>query len=202
MRFATFIFITVFLNPLIQFSYKLPVKTVDRNLITTLSLTEIGEFGMLRKERANIPAHYHTGIDIKRPADNYLDEPIFPIAEGRVISIRRDGPYAQVIVEHNVESQLWTVYEHIAGISVNLYDSVSPDRPMARFMNKNELDAFGWQFDHFHFEILKIPPAKLMQRDSNPERLLSSYTLVCYSEEELNRKFYDPLEFLKQHIHH
>ncbi len=200
MRFTSIIIIILLLNPLAQLSYRLPVKTIDRNSITTLALTEIGDFGLLRKERAGIPAHYHTGIDIKRPSKNYQNEPVFPIAVGIVISVRRDGPYAQVIIEHEVERKLWTVYEHIAGITVNLYDSVSPDLPIARFMNKNELDAFGWQFDHFHFEILKIRPSKLMQRDSNPERLLSSYTLVCYSKEELNRKFYDPIEFLGEYM--
>jgi murein DD-endopeptidase MepM/ murein hydrolase activator NlpD len=186
----------------IQLSYQLPVRTIDRYSISSLSLTEIGDFGVLRKERAGIPAHFHTGIDIKRPTDNYQDEPVFPIAEGIVISIRRDGPYAQIIIEHEEGQKLWTVYEHIAGITVNLYDKVNPEIPIARFMNKNELDEFGWQFNHFHFEILKIHPNELAQRDSNPERLLSSYTLVCYTVEELTRKFYDPIEFFMQHLRH
>ena len=50
-----------------EFEYHLPIDTVNRKLTDTLQLTDIGEFGLLRKERQGIPAHYHTGIDIKRP---------------------------------------------------------------------------------------------------------------------------------------
>jgi len=87
---------------LISSSVLLPVDYGDRKDISRVQLTEIGEFGLMRKARVGIPAHFHTGIDIKRPGNNYHDEPIFPIAPGRVISKRTDGPYAQLIIEHNV----------------------------------------------------------------------------------------------------
>ena len=180
--------------------YSLPVNTPDRNSISQIELSEIGEFGLLRKERPKVPAHLHTGIDIKRPTKNYQTEPIFPIFEGVVISKRRDGPYAQLIIEHGNEQKFWTVYEHIAGIEVNLYDDVNPKTPIARFMNKNELNRYGWQFDHFHFEILKAQPLKLKPDRSKPERLYASYTLVCYTKEDLEKYFYNPLDFLEQHL--
>ncbi|MEQ8576034.1 MAG: hypothetical protein RIB63_18350, partial [Fulvivirga sp.] len=91
----------------------LPIDVTDRKSIYEIALTEIGEFGLKRKARPSVPEHLHTGIDIKRPGKNYLDEPIYPIADGVVISKREDGPYAQLIVEHNINGQyFWTVYEH------------------------------------------------------------------------------------------
>jgi hypothetical protein len=99
----------------------------------------------LRKARPGIASHLHTGIDIERPHSNY--EPIFPIAKGVVISKRDDGAFAQLIIEHSVKGKkVWTVYEHIAGIVPKLNDVVDPMNPIARFMTREELNRFGWQF--------------------------------------------------------
>jgi murein DD-endopeptidase MepM/ murein hydrolase activator NlpD len=179
-------------------NFYLPINSFNRQSTKTLLLTSIGEFGLLRKERPGIPAHYHTGIDIKRPANNYIDEPIFSIYNGIVISVRNDGPYAQLIIEHDGDQKFWTVYEHVAGIKVGINEHVTPDLPIARFMNKNELDKYGWQFDHLHLEILKIKPVIIKQDRSNPERRYSSYSLNCLTKEELNKYFYNPVEFFKR----
>ena len=182
-------------------NYYLPINTVNRKSINGLTLTDIGEFGLLRKERPGIPAHYHTGIDIKRPTKNYQNELIFPLAAGIVISKREEGPYSQLIIEHEDNNDvLWTVYEHIAGIKVNLYEHVQPNSAIARFMNIDELNKYGWQFDHFHFEILKVPPFKLKTNNLNPDRHFSSYTLLCYTMKDLNKYFYNPLEFISAKI--
>lgn len=185
-----------FLFSISKFEVDLPVNTPDRKLISSIELTDIGDFGLLRKARPGVPAHYHTGIDIMRPTKNYQVEQIFPVCEGIVISKRDDGPYAQLIIEHEGSPKFWTVYEHIAGISVALFDKVSPHSPIARFMNNDELDKHGWQFDHFHFEVLKQEPIRLKYEESMPERCFSSYSLLCYNEEDLHNYFYDPLEFL------
>ena len=95
----------------------LPIQAENRHSTKGLTLTSIGQFGLRRKARPNIPSHLHTGIDIKRPHQNYLDEPIYPIAAGKVISKRIDGPYAQLIIEHELNRRkVWSLYEHIAGI--------------------------------------------------------------------------------------
>lgn len=180
--------------------YRLPINTLERNSVSSLKLTKIGEFGLLRKERPKVPAHYHTGIDIKRPTSNYESEPIFSIFEGIVISKREDGPYTQLIIEHGDDRKFWTVYEHIAGVEVNLFDHVNTNTKIARFMNRNELNKYGWQFDHFHFEVLKVQPFKLKRNNLKPERLFSSYTLVAYTKEDLNKYFYNPLGFLEKHL--
>lgn len=177
----------------------LPVNTNGRTEVSNIELTPIGKFGLLRKARPHIPAHLHTGIDIKRPGKNYSSEAVFPISEGVVISKRTDGPYANLIIEHDYNgSKFWTCYEHIAGIFVNPGDRVDPQKPIARFMNKEELNTHGWQFDHVHFEILKVKPVPLRHNPSQPGRLFNSYTLSCYTDAELEKFYYDPLNFFKE----
>jgi len=165
----------------------------------SIRLTAIGAFGLWRKARPGIPAHLHAGVDIVRPSKNYDDEPIYPVSRGRVVGLRDDGPYAQIIIEHGTEpgDTLWSVYEHIAGIACRLGDSASPSRPIARFMNRRELNRYGWQFDHLHLEIMKARP----RAEAPPGRRfrLLTYGLTCYSREELESRYIDPLEFIKTH---
>lgn len=181
-------------------SFYLPIKAANRQSVNAISLTGIGEFGLVRKERPGIPSHFHTGIDIKRPVKNFEDEPIYSIHDGVVISVRRDGAYAQIIIEHGSSQKFWTVYEHVAGIKVHLNEQVTPHSPIARFMNINELNKYGWQFDHFHFEILKLKPTRIKPGNSTPERHYSSYSLTCFTKEELSKYFYNPIEFLTREL--
>ena len=177
----------------------MPVQTRDRHSADSIELTSIGKFGLLRKPRKNILSHYHTGIDIKRPNQNYVNEPVYPIAPGRVISRRDDGPYAQLIIEHQFRGMhFWTLYEHLAGILVPLNAEVSPDAPIGRFMNRDELNRYGWQFDHVHFEVLRLQPILLQPSSATPARHFSSYSLICFSQADLAKYFYDPLEFLTE----
>ncbi len=175
-----------------------PINSIDRKDFSKIKLTNIGQFGLIRIARSNVPEHYHTGIDIKRPNNNYDNEPIFPLSEGKVISIRTDGAYAQLIIEHEMNrKKFWTLYEHIAGIKVKVNDLVKPSIPIARFMNKDELNRFGWQFDHFHLEILKVRPKEMKPDKEHPERYFYSYTLTCYSLNDLHKYFFDPIGFMK-----
>jgi murein DD-endopeptidase MepM/ murein hydrolase activator NlpD len=178
----------------------LPINTGNREDILSVAITPIGQFGELRKPRREVPAHLHTGVDMKRPSGNYNNEPIFPIAEGRVISKRTDGPYAQLIIEHRTRGLVfWSLYEHIAGIRVKVNDMVSPLKPIARFMNREELDRYGWQFDHLHFEVLKIKPLPLAPNAKHPDRFYGSYSLVCYLPNELNACYFNPLLFIEEY---
>jgi len=181
--------------------FSIPINTSNRKDISSIQLTEIGKFGLIRKARKTVPAHFHTGIDIKRPNINYNNEPIFSIAQGKIISKRTDGPYAQLIIEHHVDNTVfWTVYEHIAGITVNLHQIVTPDKPIARFMNKIELNKYGWQFDHVHLEILKTKPISIEPSKNTPERFYNSYSLICFKKEDLEKHFYNPLLFLSKNL--
>jgi hypothetical protein len=195
-----FIFTFLIISP--EEKVLLPVKYSDRQDISQIRLTDIGKFGLLRKARKTVPAHLHTGIDIKRPGKNYDNEPVFPIAKGRVISKRTDGAYAQLIIEHEFNNKkIWSLYEHIAGIKVQVNDITDPEKPIARFMNKEELNTFGWQFDHFHLEILKVKPISLTPSKIHPERFYSAFSLVCFQKEDLLKYYYDPIEFIGSKLH-
>lgn len=195
------IYVLAFVILSIKSQVFLPIELTDRKDLSKIKLSAIGDFGLIRKARSKIPAHYHTGIDIKRPNNNYSNEPIFPIAKGKVISKRNDGPYANIIIEHELENiRFWTLYEHISGIKVKVNDCVSPNIPIARFMNKEELNKNGWQFDHFHLEILKVKPLPLKPIAGYPERFFKSYSLVCFSIEDLNKYYFNPMAFLQTHI--
>jgi hypothetical protein len=200
MSIRAFLFIPTFLI-LFQEPILVPVNIKDRKDISKIQLTPIGTFGLVRKERKTVPSHLHTGIDIKRPTANYNNEPVFPLSEGKVISKRTDGPYAQVIIEHELNGRkFWTIYEHIAGIKVNVNDIVDPEKAIARFMNKAELNQYGWQFDHFHLEILKIKPMKLIPVKSHPDRFYNSYSLICFKKEDLDKYYYDPMDFISRNL--
>ncbi len=177
----------------------LPICTENRLSWETVHLTSIGQFGVLRKDRPNIPAHFHTGVDFKRPSGNYENEYIFPIMTGKIISLRDDGPFAQIIIEHNFPNQgtIWSVYEHVAEITVTIGDFVSPNLPIARFMNKNELEQYGWQFDHLHLEILKSKPHQLEPNPKTPFRFFGTYCLECYHESDLDKYYYNPMEYFE-----
>jgi hypothetical protein len=45
----------------------LPIFLENRTTWNTVQLTHIGSYGLSRKARPGIPAHLHTGVDIKRP---------------------------------------------------------------------------------------------------------------------------------------
>jgi hypothetical protein len=180
-----------------QDSFYVPVDVPGRHSFRSVKLTEIGKFGLVRKARPSVPSHYHTGIDIRRPHANYVNEPIFPVARGVVISKKTNGPYAQLILEHHADGKIfWSLYEHIAGIIVNVHDTVDPEIPIARFMNREELQKNGWQFDHVHLEILKVCPIAMKPDEINPERYFAPYSLVCYTVSDLNKYYYDPVVFL------
>ena len=77
---------------------KLPVRASHLTIVEQIQLSEIGQYGIVRKARPGVPEHLHSGVDITRPVNNYNNVPIYAINDGIVISIREDGPYAQLIM--------------------------------------------------------------------------------------------------------
>jgi len=63
-------------------------------------------------------------------------------------------------------------------------------------MTREELDRYGWQFDHFHFEVMKIPPRPAKPDQLKPYRFYDTYCLVCYTDKDLEKHYYHPQEFL------
>ncbi len=184
-------------------SWHLPINTYTSDSIGEINLTKIGAFGLMRKARPKVKEHLHTGVDIKRPKDNYDNEPVFSSSSGTVISIRDDGPFAQIIIEHKVseDEKLWTVYEHIAGIIVSVNDEVLADQQIARFMNKDELNEYGWQFDHIHFEVMKVKPIPVQPDDRKPYRYFATYCLLCFDFRQLEERYYNPLVFFDEKLY-
>ena len=180
--------------------FLVPVNSEDRSYVGSIQLTEIGDFGIMRKARPTVKEHLHTGIDILPPNSNYeSDEPIFPFTDGIVISKREDGPFANIIIEHDINGELvWSVYEHIAGIKVEIGEHVIPTRPIARFFKAEELNKIGWQFNHFHFEILKSQPIPIEASEIHPNRNFNAYTLSCHTPSDLQQHYYSPLIFLRK----
>jgi len=180
----------------------LPVRHQNRKCLDDLELTEIGGFCVIREARPGIPAHMHTGIDIRRPSDNYENEPVFPAARGLVVSFREDGPFAQIILEHVTAEgdTLWTVYEHVSGIGVRINEVVIPQQPIARFMSEDELNRYGRHFDHLHFEIMKSRPIPVKPGKDLSFRRFRTYGLHCGSIDELQGHYIDPLRFLEDRL--
>lgn len=178
----------------------LPILSENRQSLRDVRITHIGTFGLLRKARPGIPAHLHTGVDLKRPKPYHAEEPVFPAAEGVVVSLREDGPFAQIIVQHDLPNskRLWTVYEHVAGIRIRLNEEVVPNRAIARFMNRDELNRYGWHFNHVHFEVMKVKPPSKKPDKKRPFLRYGTYCLVCYTPKDLDAKYHNPLEFLKR----
>jgi hypothetical protein len=178
----------------------IPINTANRQSLENVQLSPIGLFGLVRQARPGIPAHLHTGVDLKRPNNNYIDEPVFPAAKGTVISLRDDGPYAQIIIQHSLgnSTSIWTVYEHVAGIQIRLNESVDPHRPIGRFMTRDELNKYGWQFDHIHFEVMRVKPKPRQPDKTKPSLYYETYCLECYTQTDLHERYYHPLDFLQQ----
>lgn len=50
---------------------------------------------------------------------------------------------------------------------------------ITKFMNWEGLYKYGWQFDYFHIEILRIKPVKIVPDKRFSERLFNSFTVIC-----------------------
>jgi hypothetical protein len=193
---ALMVVVGLFLSPCPACEWLSPIRAPSRRCVSGIKLTPIGDFGRPRAPRPKVAAHLHTGIDLCRPLPNNDDEPVFAASCGTVISVRNDGPFAQIIVFHQ-SSAVWTVYEHVAGIRVRVGNTVDPEKPMARFMNAGELRRYGKQFDHLHFEVLRNSPRKIVPTRQLPERFYFTYGLECVDATILLRRYFDPLLFLK-----
>jgi hypothetical protein len=67
-------------------------------------------------------------------------------------------------------------------------------------MNREELNRYGWQFDHFHLEILRVRPIAQKPDMKNEGRFFNSYSLMCLTPDDLNRYYFNPEKFLKSNL--
>ncbi|MFH0920973.1 MAG: M23 family metallopeptidase [Fibrobacterota bacterium] len=174
----------------------LPVDVPDRKDTAAIRITPIGAFGNPRKARLGVPAHYHSGYDIARVGSVDADAPVFAASCGKVVSMREDGPFAQIILYHP-DDHVWTVYEHVSGILVHVGQDVTEKTPLARIMNRKELNRYGWHFNHLHFEVLRCEPRRMQSSAGLSERFYRTYGTECSTLMKLHEKYLDPLSFLK-----
>jgi len=181
----------------VAYDWKLPIETADRQDWATVFFEHDALFKTKRAAFTNVKLHYHTGVDIQANGRHgKLDSPgmpIFAVAAGKVVAIEDEVPQRRITIEHKLPdgTVVWSVYCHIAEERVVTHEVVSSETIIARRMNGRELDQHGWEYNHVHLEIQK----KLL--DSEGE-FYHRKTFTCYSEEDVDEYFYDPILFLKR----
>lgn len=98
-------------------------------------------------------AQWHYGIDISQ---NYL-QPVYATAAGKVVAIypRQSCGGNMVYIQHYVNGQTWTSsYYHMASVTVNVGDSVTPDTQIGTVGGtRNEYWDSCSTGAHLHFQI-------------------------------------------------
>lgn len=163
--------------------WKLPLETKTRKNLVSLSLGKNAGFMAKRNK------HLHTGIDI---VNHGPGEKVYAASAGEVVSIYAREPNKAVMIQHKLPSgeSVWTVYVHVTRIEVGVGDIVSKNTVLAHLMNRDQLNEYGWVYNHLHFEVLKKP------RINHIGKYLS-YSTRCRTEEEVERHFFDPVKFLE-----
>ena len=116
---------------------------------------------------------------------------VLAASAGKVVSIYAQEPHRAIMIEHFLpEKKVYTVYAHITNIQVEIGDKVDINSYIANLMNAEQLDRYGWEFNHLHFEILKTT------RLGEDGKLLS-YSTRCKTKKEIYRRYYDPILFFR-----
>lgn len=175
--------------------WKLPLNTTDRQDWSTIFLEPDAHFKALRAPFDLVKLHYHTGIDLLNKTIESFGEPVYAIAAGKVIAIKDPPPQRRITIEHLLPNgeKVWSVYIHIIDEKVKIGDIVDSETVIARLMNATELEYYGWDYNHVHLEIMKVLPPYVSE-------FYQRKTFSCYTLEEVNKYFYDPKEYLKNHF--
>ena len=153
----------------------------NRQSYGELSKRKLDGFGAYRRA-----GHKHAGLDIKAG----FSELVYPIGQGKVIKIYERFPQQTVLVEHKTASGLvfYSSYTHLMDITAKVDDRVDQNTPIGRVFKLDELRKTRFGRNHLHLEIRKTM--------ENYDRI----SISCHTVEELNRNFYDPLEFMKRYL--
>jgi len=127
--------------------------------------------------------HKHAGLDIRAS----FSEPVMSIGKGIVRAIYGEFPYRTVLIEHTTRNGglLYSAYTHIEQINVYVGQQVDEKTVVGRVFNEEEYRKSGFYENHLHFEIRKT-----MDR-------YKGISIKCFTEEELDRYFYNPLLFFE-----
>ena len=162
--------------------FYLPFMTFqNRKSYSELIKRKLDGFGAYRRA-----GHKHAGLDIKA----FFSEKVYPIGKGKVIKIYDKFPYQAVLVEHRSAAGLiyYSCYIHLVDILVKVGDRLDQATPIGRVFDENEFKKAGFAHNHLHLEIRKTI--------ENYNRI----SIRCFTMEDLNKNFYDPLIFLKKHL--
>ena len=133
--------------------------------------------------------HIHTAIDII-PLHKQSTIYVYPLANGVICSIHLGHPFITIVVKHLLpdSSVVYSSYKHLAEVFVKTGMQVDQNTKLARLYTRQEAKKLGGNYDHLHLEIRKS---------------FSDYGCASWltmTKDELNRYFYNPLDFLKAHI--
>ena len=137
--------------------------------------------------------HLHTGIDITGDSKS-PGRKVLAAAAGKVVSIYAVEPNRAIIIKHILPSgtTIYSVYVHVTDIKVSTGDIVNSSSHIANLMNRKQLDLYGWDFNHLHFEILREP------RTQEGTGKFLSFSTKCKTEEDVMKHFFNPELFLKE----
>ncbi len=163
----------------------LPFNTKDRSDPKTLGT--VSTFGSPRM--SYYKGHIHTGLDcIPKPKSdtNY----VYAMAEGIVCSIHLGDPHRTIVVKHILRDgkSIYTSYKHLGDIYVKTGDIVNKNTKLARLYTRKEAKKLGGNYDHLHLEI----------RKKFDDYGCASW--LTMTKTELNKRFYDPLDFIRKNI--
>jgi murein DD-endopeptidase MepM/ murein hydrolase activator NlpD len=147
----------------------------------------ISVFGAPRQ--SYLKGHIHTAIDCipaKKPDTVY----VYPMARGVVCSVHLDHPHQTIVVRHQMKdgSTVFTSYKHLQAVYVRTGMQVDQQTKLARLYTRKEALKFGGDYDHLHLEI----------RKSFDDYGCGSW--LTMTQAELNKYFYEPVAFMKQHV--
>lgn len=182
-------------EPPIAHVWKLPLRTADRQDWSTVLFEPDAKFKTMRSPFGQVKLHYHTGADIQVKEEfGFVDAPgmpVYAIAAGKVVAIEDPMPQRRITIEHKLPDgkTVWSAYCHISDAQVSVNQLVDEETVIARRMNREELDHYGWEYDHVHLEILKKLPVYVTD-------YYHRKTFTCDTEAEVDEYFFDPVFFL------
>ena len=168
--------------------WRIPLGTKNRGDFSSIKWEKDAKFMSPR-----IGGHLHTGIDLMKYNRN-SEAKVYAASNGRVVSIYATEPNRSLMVMHKLETGeiIYSVYVHITDIQVSIGEIVDCNTIVGRLMNAEQLNKYGWEFNHIHFEILKSKP-----RIEDPGKYLS-YSVLCKTPKEVDAHFYNPVTFFQK----
>jgi murein DD-endopeptidase MepM/ murein hydrolase activator NlpD len=164
----------------------LPFETADRKSLKTIRVVSV--FGAMR--RSYKKGHIHTAIDLVPRKKTKGTIKVFAMSHGSVCSIHLGEPHRTVVIKHRLPdgSDLFTSYKHLAEVFVENGQGVDSGTTLGRLYTRKEARALGGNYDHLHLEV----------RKAFDDFGVASW--LTMTREDLDRRFLDPLPFLKKHL--